>query len=86
MCSAHADSQNLTAFTIEWDAIDIYWHEERCMTDLTGKTLLVTHADQPVGREAVAASLRAGARVLAHTDAALHERIRGRGLVGCVAG
>jgi NAD(P)-dependent dehydrogenase (short-subunit alcohol dehydrogenase family) len=38
------------------------------MTDLKGKTFLVTHTDHIVGRDCARACLRAGARVLAHYD------------------
>ncbi len=38
------------------------------MTDLSGKTFLITHTDHAVGHETALACLRAGARVLAHYD------------------
>lgn len=38
------------------------------MTDLAGKTILVTHTDHVVGSDCARACVRAGARVLAHYD------------------
>ena len=43
------------------------------MINLDGKTILVTHANQAVGRAAARACVQAGARVLAHYDPLLED-------------